>query len=235
MGLSKSKSKTTQTQTVAPSTFSQPYVSNAASVLQPGFDAATANNATLMPRVNSALDYSQGVMNGNFLNGNPHLQGVIDASNRDITDSVGSRFEGAGRYGSGAHQGVLARAIGDNENKLRYGDYAQERAYQNQAPGQLAGLVALSAGLPQAAGNTYSEAVRNLLGQYNTTDSKTVSSPAIGPMILGALASAAQATAMGGFGGGSAMRGFGGDPTGLAGSGGGAFMPGYTMPVSLGR
>jgi hypothetical protein len=200
VGLSKSKSKTTQTQTVAPSTFSQPYVSNAASVLQPGFDAATANNATLMPRVNSALDYSQGVMNGNFLNGNPHLQSVIDASNRDISTGVGSQFEGAGRYGSGQFAGVLARAIGDNENKLRYADYAQERQYQNQAPGQLAGLTALSAGLPQAAGNTYSEAVRNLLGQYNTTDGKstTTQSQAIGPMILSALANAAQAAAMAG-------------------------------------
>jgi hypothetical protein len=154
-----------------------------------------------MPRVNSALDYSQGVMSGNYLNGNPHLQSVIDASNRDITDSVSGRFEGAGRYGSGNYAGVLARALGDNENKLRYGDYAQERAYQNQAPGQLAGLVALSAGLPQAAGNTYSEAVRNLLGQYNTTDSKTVSSPAIGPMILNALAASAQAAATAGAGG----------------------------------
>jgi hypothetical protein len=71
-------------------------VSNAASVLQPGFDAATANNATLMPRVNSALDYSQGVMNGNFLNGNPHLQSVIDASNRDISSGSWQPVRGRG-------------------------------------------------------------------------------------------------------------------------------------------
>ena len=200
MGLSKSKSTTTQTTT--PSTYSMPYINDAASVLKPGFDAATANNATLMPRVNSALDYSQGVMSGNFLNGNPHLQAVIDASNRDVTNGVSGMFEGAGRYGSGANQGVLARALSDNENKLRYADYAQERAYQNAAPGQLAGLIALSAGLPQAAGNTYSEAIRNLMGNYNTTTGQTTSSPAIGPMILGSLASAAQAVAMGSGGGG---------------------------------
>ena len=177
-----------------------PYVTDAAGILKPGYDAAVANNASLMPRVNSALDYSQGVMNGNYLNGNPHLQGVIDSANRDITDSVSGRFEGAGRYGSGNYAGVLARAIADNENKLRYADYAQERQYQNAAPGQLAGLVALSAGLPQAAGNTYAEAVRNLVGGYTTTDGKstTVSSPAIGPMILQAMASAAQAAAAGG-------------------------------------
>jgi hypothetical protein len=197
MGLSKSKSSTKSTQTTNPSSYSMPYVTDAAKVLQPGFDAATANNATLMPRINSALDYSQGVMNGDYLNGNSHLQGVIDAANRDITDGVSSRFEGAGRYGSGQYAGVLGRAIADNENKLRYADYAQERAYQNAAPGQLAGLIGVSSALPQAAGNTYAEAVRNLLGSYTTTDGKstTTSSPAIGPMILQAMASAAQAAA----------------------------------------
>jgi hypothetical protein len=193
MGLSKSKSKTTQT--TGPSTYAAPYVTDAANVLKPGFEAATANNATLMPRVNAALDYSQGVMGGNYLNGNPHLQSIIDASNRDVTDGVSSRFEGAGRYGSGQYGGVLSRALLDNESKLRYADYSQERAYQNAAPGQLAGLTALSAGLPQAAGNTYSEAVRNLMGNYNTTNGTTVSSPAIGPMILQSLAAAAQAAA----------------------------------------
>jgi len=209
MGLSKSKSSTTQT--VAPSTYSQPYITDAANVLKPGFDAATANNASLMPRVNNALDYSQGVMNGDFLNGNPHLQSIIDSSNRDVTNGVSSRFEGAGRYGSGQYGGVLSRALLDNESKLRYADYAQERAYQNSAPGQLAGLVALSAGLPQAAGNTYSEAIRNIMGQYTTTNGTTTSSPAIGPSILGALASAAQAAAMGGaFGAGGIFGGSGG-------------------------
>jgi hypothetical protein len=200
MGLSKSKSSTKSTSTTNPSTFSMPFVKDAADKLQPGYDAAVANNASLMPRVNSALDYTQGVMNGNFLNGNPHLQGVIDSSNRDITNSVSSRFEGAGRYGSGDYAGVLARQIADNENKLRYADYAQERQYQNAAPGQLMGEVGVSAALPQAAGNTYAEAVRNLVGGYTTTDGKstTTQSQAIGPMILAAMANAAQAAAMAG-------------------------------------
>jgi hypothetical protein len=194
VGLSSSKSKSTQT--TAPSTYSAPYVTDAANVLRPGFEAATANNSTLLPRINSALDYSQGVMNGNYLNGNPYLQNVINASNRDVTSGVDSKFEGAGRYGSGDYAGVLARALADNENKLRYADYAQERQYQNQAPGQLAGLTGVSASLPQAAGNTYAEAIRGLLGQYNTTNGTVTQSQPIGPMILSAMASAAQAASM---------------------------------------
>ncbi len=59
MGLSSSKQKTTsnQTATVAPSAAYSPYIDSAAASLKPSFDAATANNATLMPRVNSVLDY----------------------------------------------------------------------------------------------------------------------------------------------------------------------------------
>jgi hypothetical protein len=198
MGLSSSKSKTKTNMTTDPSKYARPYITDAGSTLRPGYDAAVANNATLMPRVNDALDYSQGVMNGDYLNGNPHLQGVIDSTNRDLTDSVSGRFEGAGRYGSGNYAGVLARALADNENKLRYADYAQERAYQNAAPGQLMGEVGVSAALPQAAGNTYAEAVRNLMGNYTNTNgtTQTTQSQAIGPMILSAMANAAQAAAM---------------------------------------
>lgn len=202
MGLSKSSSKTNTTSTTAPSPFSSPYVTSAADTLKPGYDAATANNASLMPRVNDAMDYSQKVLNGGFLQGNPYLQNVIDSSNRDVTNGVDSKFEGAGRYGSGQYAGVLSRALADNENKLRYADYSQERGYQNAAPGQLMGEVGVSAGLPQAASDSYATAIQRLLGQYGTStgQSNTVSSPAIGPMILSAMASAAQAAAAGGAG-----------------------------------
>jgi hypothetical protein len=222
VGLSTSKSKTQSTQTTAPSPFASPYVSSAANTLQPGYDAAVKNNATLMPRINDALDYSQSVLDGKYLNGNPYLQGVIDNSNRDITNGVSGQFESAGRYGSGDYAGVLARELANNENQLRYQNYSQERAYQNAAPGQLAGLATVSAGLPQAAGSTYSEAIRNLLGNYNTTNgtSTTSSSPAIGGMLLSALASGAQAAALGGLGGGG-------------GFGGAAVSPGLLNPVPL--
>lgn len=197
MGLSSSKSKSKSTN--APSTFSMPYIQDAASALKPGFAAATANNASLQPRINSALDFSQGTMNGNFLNGNPHLQGVIDAENRDATNAVSSRFEGAGRYGSGNYSGVLAQSILDNENKLRYGDYAQERSYQNDAPRTLANLAAVSSSLPQAAGSTYADQIRALLGQYNTTTGTQTTNPGIGGILGGIVGSGLAGWASGGF------------------------------------
>lgn len=200
MGFSKSTSKTKSTQTNAPSAYSQPYVDAAAAQLQPGFAAASANNATLLPRVNSALDYSGDVLSGKYLNGNPQLDAVIGASNRDITTGVDSRFEGAGRYGSGAHAGVLARALADNENRIRFGNYETERGYQEAAPGKIYGGVGASSGLPQAAGSTYADQVRALLGQYGTQtgSSTTKTSPNFAEMWLKAAAAAAQAAAAGG-------------------------------------
>lgn len=188
MGLSKSK------QTTGPSSYAKPYVSGAASTLQPSYDAAQANNAALLPKVGGAMDYTQSVLNGSYLNGNPHLQAVLDATNADVANGVNSQFEGAGRYGSANYAGELAKQIAQNEDRLRYGDYATERGYQNSAPGQLLGEVGVSSGLPQAASNNYADAVAKLLGNYNTTTAK----PAIGPMILAAMASAAQSAAASG-------------------------------------
>lgn len=190
MGLSTTKTKSTSTATNAPSTAYKPNIDAAATTLGPAFDAATANNATLQPRINSALDYTQGVMNGDYISRNPYLQSVIDAEGRDITNGVNSQFEGAGRYGSGDYAGVLSRALLDNENKVRYADYSQERQYQNQAPGQLASIVGISSALPQAASSNYADAVRALLGQYNTQTGQGTStqSGGVGLALLNAAA-----------------------------------------------
>jgi hypothetical protein len=114
---------------------------------------------------------------------------MIDASNRDVTNGVSSRFEGAGRYGSGQYGGVLSRALLDNESKLRYADYSQERAYQNAAPGQLAGL-ALSRRAPASGGQHLRRSRPQSDGQLQYDQRNTTSSPAIGPMILQSLAAA---------------------------------------------
>lgn len=196
MGLSSSKSKTTQqaTTTTAPNPVYSPQIDSAAATLRPAYDAAQANITTnLMPRVNSVLDYYSGTLNGDRLTGNPYLQGVIDKSNSDISNRVSSRFASAGRYGSGNYTSILARELADNENKLRYGDYAQERAYQNQAASGLLSGVAASAALPQAAAGTYADQIRTLLGGYTTGNSSGTSTTQSSPSLLQVIASAAAA------------------------------------------
>lgn len=201
MGLSSSKTKTTtnQTATTAPSTYSQPYIDSAAGALKPAYEAASANNAALMPRVNASLDYFQNAMS-QPLTSNPYLEGIIKNSNADISNSVSSRFSSAGRYGSGNMTGVLAKALADNENTLRYGDYTTQQGRADSAARSLIGGVGVSAALPQAAAGTYADQIRALLGQYNTGTSSgstvTKSSPNILQMLMD---NAKSAASLGGF------------------------------------
>ena len=167
MGKSKQKVETKQVATVAPNETYTPYINDAANVLKPSFEAATANNASLMPRVNSALDYYQNTMSSP-LTSNPYLEGMISKSNEGITDAVSSRFSQAGRYGSGMFSGTLAKALADNENQYRYQDYTTQQGRADQASRSLLGGVGVSAALPQAASSAYSDAVRQLLGGYTT-------------------------------------------------------------------
>lgn len=85
----------------------------------------------------AAADYWRKSLSGDFLNGNPYLDGVIDASIEDANDAANSQFSMAGRYGSGAHAGVLAKNAGRISSQLRAQNYDTERGYQNQAAGLL--------------------------------------------------------------------------------------------------
>jgi hypothetical protein len=193
---SKTKQKSETREVIAPNPTYAPQIDAAAAALRPAFDSATANNALLMPRVNSVLDYGERVQRGDYLNGNPYLQAVLDASNRDIGVGVDSRFEGAGRYGSGAHQGVLARAIAENEDRLRYGDYARERAMQDQAGGRILQGTTIAAALPQLASSTYADQIAALLGRYaSSTGSGTSTTTQSGGLLGQLLAAGAQAAA----------------------------------------
>lgn len=71
-------------------------------------------------------------------NANPGAQGVLDAAIRDATDSVNLNASAAGRYGSGTHEGVLGKTIGDLSSNFRYNDFnnwlgRRDTANQNMA------------------------------------------------------------------------------------------------------
>lgn len=145
-----SKSKSTS-QTGSAQAWAQPYATSAAkqvidtnAAAQPNLDQVMANNTALGQQLTTnfgnagnvgqgASDYYGKVMSGKYLNSNPYLQGVLDSGSQDITDNVNSQFTSAGRYGSGAHTDVLANALAEFQNQVRYGDYATERGYMNDA------------------------------------------------------------------------------------------------------
>lgn len=214
MGISTSKQKTKSSETLAPTTFSQPYIESAAATLKPGYDESLAASREYQPGLLAASKYYGDALGGKFLESgpafeeSPYLEGVIGSTNADITDAVNAQF--MPRFGSGYHAKTLARAIGENENNLRYGDavrrdslkqdaYARERGYQDSAGGKMAGIATTATTLPMIPAQGYSDAVSSLLGRYLKSDgtSETKSKRSL----LDYIASAAQSAAMA-FGGG---------------------------------
>jgi hypothetical protein len=211
MGLSKSKSKTTND----PWKPAQPYI---LANLKQQDDVFKATQPDLMnyaamqrdtygrlsPGAEQGIMGAQGLVNRNLsganLTANPYLDAILGRTREDVTGAVGDIFGGAGRYGSGMHQAIVAKELADAENQARYGDYAQERAYQqdaiNAAQGLMGGSQSLlnnAAELPWIGVQAANGAVRQASSGYGTQT--TTSKPSLGQMLLQAASAAAQAGA----------------------------------------
>lgn len=157
--------------------WAQPYASAAANTVQGVYNANADNLANLSQKATdlvgtfqnaynsagntgaSANDFYKQVLSGKYLNsGNPYLQGMIDSTNKDVTNQTNSQFTLAGRYGSGAHTDVLASALADAENQLRYQNYSDE---MNRMMGAAEGNVAADS----AAASAQQAAAQTLLAQ----------------------------------------------------------------------
>lgn len=110
---------------------------------KPGLESLTSTVQGIIPSIvdkyqqgnpvlNSANAYAGNVLGGQYLNGNPYLEGMIDKTNNDIASRMGGAFGSRGTFGSTAHLGAMARAQAEAENALRYNNYNQERGYQQQ-------------------------------------------------------------------------------------------------------
>jgi hypothetical protein len=123
-----------------------------------------------------SLDMLRRTASGEYLNGNPYLEGALSRANRLATESyqeglrgLQSQASAAGRYGSGAMgqqvskgQDVFARALTEQNQQAYAQNYAQERAAQEAAiarmmgfeqqgiQNRMAGANALTAGQQQA-------------------------------------------------------------------------------------
>jgi len=95
----------------------------------------TIRDQGFSPELRSLYEQAQGDQN-------PYLNSMIDTSNRRINDKIGSSMSGAGRYGSGQHADVAARAMAEAADPLLSQDYAR-RQQQMQS---------IAGGAQQAAG-----------------------------------------------------------------------------------
>jgi hypothetical protein len=133
--------------------------------------------------------------------GNPYLEAILGRTREGVANTVNDQFGPAGRFGSGMHNAILARELADAENRARYGDYAQERAYQQDAIGQAGNLMQGSQGLlnnaaelPWIGVQAANGAVRQASGGYGT-QTNTQTQP-LGGMLMGAAMGGLNAYAM---------------------------------------
>jgi len=212
----KSKSTTTND----PSAYAKGYITPAANALQDTYKANSGNvqsmadslsgafpgllqqATTQSPLMGAANGYATDVLSGKYLGqGNPYLSGMIDQTDRSVSDKVNSTFGAAGRTGGTQHAAALGQGLADAENGLRYNDYSNERNQMMQALGQAPNLDAAkyagyapalalaqtAAGLPMQNAGQYASGVGGLLGQYNTQTTTQQQSPFSGLMgLLGA-------------------------------------------------
>ena len=163
----------------------------------------TGNYQGWQPAVGQSQDYYGDVLSGQYLDpsNNPGLSSVLSRMRSDVTGDVNSQFSMAGRYGSGAHTGVLTDRLADAEGNILYGNYNTERGRQDAAAGavpqaQNQGLAALlqtagvGAELPYAGTNALTSGLGTL---FSGGTQKT--SPGIGGVLQG-LGSAASGAAM---------------------------------------
>lgn len=84
----------------------------------------------------AALKNTQGLANSKFdLNANPAFQQVLQQAQNAARDSVNISAGGAGRYGSGVHQGNLASEVGDLTSRMvgnEYQNWQNRRDTANQ-------------------------------------------------------------------------------------------------------
>lgn len=75
--------------------------------------------------MSSGLSALQGIVGVGPGNVDPNFQKVVDRSVQKASEGANSMAAGMGRYGSGAHTGVLARETGDLANRM-YSDHYQQ-------------------------------------------------------------------------------------------------------------
>lgn len=82
------------------------------------------------PLLNQSQNYANNVMSGAFLSPqtNPFINNLFDSMADKVKAKVNSNVAGAGRYGSGAHTGMLTDSLGNLADKVYSDNYNRERA-----------------------------------------------------------------------------------------------------------
>lgn len=155
--------------------------------------------------VDAAGGYVTDVLGGKYLNGNPHLEGMIGLMQDNVTDRVGAAYGSRGSFGGTAWTEALAGELANAELGLRYGNYSDEMGRMAGAAGlapsiaqgeyagiqEILGSAGLGAEIPYAGINALSGGLANLFSGGKSTQK----GPGFGSQLLAAGAQAAGAYA----------------------------------------
>lgn len=87
------------------------------------FQSVINNGGFTAPQMD-ALNNTRAIANSNFdINANPAFQDVLRQAQDSARDAVNASAGGAGRYGSGVHQGTLGSTIGDLTSRMVGNEY----------------------------------------------------------------------------------------------------------------
>src|SRR3990167_2189235 len=96
-------------------------------------DAYSQSPGGISPVTQAGGGYLQDTIGGNYLNSNPYLDSMYDKAAGKVSAGVNSLFSKGGRFGSGAHQGVLGDTLSGLATDIYGGNYAAERTNQQNA------------------------------------------------------------------------------------------------------
>lgn len=164
----------------------QPFVNAGTEALQAGLPQVlgqTLNNPTL----GAANSYTQDVLGGKYLTGNPYLEQQIATTNSSVANGVNGAIGTRGLTGGSAQSQILARELAKNESGLRYADYNTERSRMDGAVGNAAGLSSAGnqgigallaylqggAALPGSVAGQYAQGIGGLWGNATTSTQST--------------------------------------------------------------
>lgn len=99
--------------------------------------------------------YLQGSASGAFLNSNPYIDANVHRAQDSVRDYTNAGFSKAGRTGSGYHQDILQKNIGDVASQMYGQNYANERNLMNSAGTSLLGSGDSAAGRKLSAAQLY--------------------------------------------------------------------------------
>ena len=107
-----------------------------------GFDQIAGQAMGDQNLLGAAANNLTGTLNGDYLNGNPYLDQMVNQTAGDVQGRLNAQAFNSGSFGIAGVAQAGAQGLANAENQLRYGAYNDERQRQMQGLGMAPGIAA---------------------------------------------------------------------------------------------